>query len=253
MRLRNKVAIVTGAGAGMGGTVARGFAREGAAVVAVDVNEELGHATAKQIQDAGGKALFAYADVSDANSVQSMVRLTVSTFGGIDILYANAGVQFMRADARAHELSEEIWDRTLAINLKGAWLCCKYAIPAMLERGGGSIILVGSPTGFLGCAPGYTAYSASKGGGIGLTRVMAVDYAKDNIRVNSLFPATTETPMITEALQLTGARQRLAAAIPMGRIGKPEDVVGLAIFLASDEAAFCTGGLYMADGGMTAW
>jgi len=137
--------------------------------------------------------------------------------------------------------------------VKGVWLCCKYVIPAMLERGGGSIILVGSPTGYRGCAPGYTAYSSSKGAIIGLTRVMAVDYAKEKIRVNSLMPGTTETPMVAEALDDPGVRQRLAAAIPMGRVGRPEDVVGLAIFLASDESNFCTGGMYMADGGMTAW
>ncbi len=116
------------------------------------------------------------------------------------MLYTNAGVQFWFDDARAHELSEDIWDRTHSVNLKGAWLCSKYVIPVMLERGGGSIILVGSPTGFSGCAPGYTAYSSSKGGVIGLTRIMAVDYARDNIRVNSLFPATTDTPMIAGAL-----------------------------------------------------
>ena len=122
----------------------------------------------------------------------------------------------------------------------------------MLARGGGSIILVGSPTGYRGCAAGYTAYSASKGGVIGLTRVMAVDYARDNIRVNSLMPATTDTPMIAEILSNEGMAERLAAAIPMGRIGRPEDVVGLAVFLASDESRFCTGGFYMAYGGMTA-
>ncbi len=237
----------------MGGAVAVAYAREGASVVAVDVNETLGRATAQRIQDNGGRASFVYADVSDAASVERMVRQTVDLYGGVDVLYTNAGVQFWNADARAHELSEEIWDRTHSVNLKGAWLCSKYVIPAMLERGGGSIILVGSPTGFMGCAPGYTAYSSSKGGVIGLTRIMAVDYAKDNIRVNSLFPATTDTPMIAGALATAENRKKLAEMIPMGRIGQPEDVAGLAIFLASDESAFCTGGFYMADGGMTAW
>ncbi len=253
MRLQNKVVIVTGAGAGMGGAVAVAYAREGAKIVAADVDEKLAQITVTKIRDAGGEATFVYTDISDAKQVKALVARTVEKYGGVDVLYNNAGVQFMRAEARAHELSEEIWDRTHAVNLKGAWLCAKYVIPAMMERGGGSIILVGSPTGFLGCAPGNTAYSSSKGGVIGLTRVMAVDYAKDHIRVNALFPATTETPMIDAALTSQADRDRLAAAIPMGRIGQPEDVAGLAIFLASDESAFCTGGMFMADGGMTAW
>ncbi|NOZ71811.1 MAG: glucose 1-dehydrogenase [Chloroflexi bacterium] len=253
MRLSQKVAIVTGAGAGMGGAVAVAYAREGAKIVVVDVNEELGKATVAKIQQAGGEAIFVYTDISEAEQVKSMVSRAVERYGRIDILYNNAGVQFFKGDARAHELSEEIWERTHAVNLKGAWLCAKYIIPVMMKQGGGAIILVASPTGFRGCAPGSTAYSSSKAGIIGLTRIMAVDYAQEHIRVNALFPATTETPLIAEALANPEKRKRAMAAIPMGRIGQPEDVVGLAIFLASDEAAFCTGGFYMADGGMTAW
>jgi len=161
-------------------------------------------------------------------------------------------VQLHGQDARAHELSEEVWDRTYAVNLRGVWLCSKYAIPLMLKQGGGSIIHVASPTGMLGCAPGYTAYSSSKGGVFGLTRVMAADYARDNIRVNAIVPGAMETPLIAELLTDQQTRQNLAALMPLGRLGQPEDVVGLALFLASDESRFCTGGIYMVDGGLTA-
>jgi len=161
-------------------------------------------------------------------------------------------VELHGQDARAHELSAETWDRTHAINLRSVWLCSKYAIPPMLEHHGGSIIHVASPTGLYGCAPGYTAYSASKGGVVALTRVMAADYARDNIRVNAIVPGTTDTPMIAPLLEDEGVRARLMALSPMGRLGRPDDVAGLAVFLASDESAYCTGGIYMADGGLTA-
>jgi 3-oxoacyl-[acyl-carrier protein] reductase len=181
-----------------------------------------------------------------------MVEAAIEHYGGIDVLYNNAAVQLHGQDARAHELSEEIWDRTQSINLKGVWLCSKYVIPVMLERGGGSIIHVASPTGLSGCAPGYTAYSSSKGGVIALTRVMAMDYARHNIRVNAIVPGATDTPLIGELLADEQTRQNLLAMMPMGRIGVPEDVAGLALFLASDDSLFCTGGIYMVDGGLTA-
>lgn len=252
MRLQGKVTIVTGAGVGMGRAVAEGYAREGAQVVLVEIDPARGQAAAAAIRAAGGDALFVHADVAQSTDVQRMVQATIERYGRIDVLYNNAGVQMFGSDARAHKLSDEVWERTLAVNLRGPWLCSKYTIPQMLLQGGGSIIHVGSPTGWLGCAPGYTAYSASKGGIIGLTRIMAVDYGRDQIRVNALVPGTTETPLIEGVLQQAGVRQRLAAAIPLGRIGASEDVVGLAVFLASDESRFCTGGVFMVDGGMSA-
>jgi NAD(P)-dependent dehydrogenase (short-subunit alcohol dehydrogenase family) len=236
----------------MGRAVAEGYAREGAFVVLVEIDPARGEAAAAAIRSSGGEAHFVRADVADSTDVQRMVQAVIDRHDRIDVLYNNAGVQMIGRDARAHELSDEVWERTLAVNLRGPWLCSKYALPHMLRQGGGSIIHVGSPTGWLGCAPGYTAYSVSKGGIVGLTRIMAVDYGRDQIRVNALVPGTTETPLIEGVLQQAGVRQRLAAAIPLGRIGASEDVVGLAIFLAADESRFCTGGIFMVDGGMSA-
>ncbi|PYV39287.1 MAG: short-chain dehydrogenase [Acidobacteria bacterium] len=252
MRLKGKVAVVTGAGAGMGQAVALRFAREGARVVVAEVNTVSGKSAVEAIQRAQGESIFVHADVSEEKEVQLMIAATLNQYGRVDILYNNAAVELHGQDARAHELSAETWDRTHAINLRSVWLCSKYAIPPMLEHHGGSIIHVASPTGLYGCAPGYTAYSASKGGVVALTRVMAADYARDNIRVNAIVPGTTDTPMIAPLLEDEGVRARLMALSPMGRLGRPDDVAGLAVFLASDESAYCTGGIYMADGGLTA-
>ncbi|MCX6045460.1 MAG: glucose 1-dehydrogenase [Chloroflexi bacterium] len=252
MRLKDKVAIVTGGGAGMGQAVAEGYAREGARVVVAEINTTNGEAVVRTIRQAGGEAIFVKVDVAKAAEVEALAVAANKAFGGVDILYSNAAVQLHGKDARAHEVSEEIWDRTYNINIRGVWLCAKYVIPSMLQRGGGSIINVASPTGMLGCAPGYTAYSSSKGAVYGLTRVMAADYARDQIRVNAVVPGATETPLTAELFADAKTRNDLIAATPLGRLGKAEDVVGLAIFLASDEARYCTGGYYMVDGGLTA-
>ena len=252
MKLRGKVAVVTGAGAGIGQAIAGRFAAEGAAVVVADVDSDRGAAAAAAIREAGGAVVAVRADVSQAADAESMAALALEQFGRLDILCNNAAVQLHQVDARAHELSEEIWDRTYAINAKGVWLCSKAAIPHMLRGGGGAIVNIASPTGLVGCAPGYTAYSSSKAAVFGLTRVMAADYGAGNIRVNAIVPGTTETPLIAEILSDPATRAGLLAKSLLGRLGTPEDVAGLALFLASDDARYCTGGFYMVDGGLTA-
>ena len=162
MRLKDKVAIVTGGGVGIGRAVAEFYAREGASVVIAEISAATGEAGARAIAGAGGKTTFIRCDVSQAREVKAMVEEAVRQYGGIDILVNNAAIQMHGADARAHELAEEIWDRTMAVNLRSVWLCSKYVIPSMLARGGGSIIHIASPTGLTGCAPTYTAYSTSK-------------------------------------------------------------------------------------------
>ncbi len=252
MRLQDKTALVVGGGMGMGRAVATAFAREGAHVAVADVDAAAGQAAVDALTADGANAVFIRTDISEPAQVEAGVAETVDRFGRIEVLHVNAGIQSRTHDKRAHELSVEFWERTMAVNLRGSWLCCKYVIPHMLAQGGGSIILIGSPTGWLGVAPGSTSYSASKGGVIGLTRVMAADYARDGIRVNSIMPGTMNTNMIREWTSDPAMAQQLAEAIPLGRIGQPEDVAGLAVFLASDESAFCTGGLYAADGGQSA-
>lgn len=257
MRLQGKVAVVTGSGAGMGFAVARAYAREGARIAIAEINAADGMAAVNAIRADGGEAVFCATDVADSRSVAAMVAAVVAQWGGIDILYNNAAIQLVGSDARAHELSEEVWDRTYSVNIRGLWLCAKYVLPIMIERAksqhrSGSIINVASPTGMLGCAPGFTAYSSSKGAVYGLTRVMAADYARDGIRVNALVPGPIETPLTKELFADRTTREGLINAVPLGRIGQPEDVVGLAIFLASDESLYCTGGSYMVDGGQTA-
>jgi NAD(P)-dependent dehydrogenase (short-subunit alcohol dehydrogenase family) len=251
MRLKGKVAIVTGAGAGIGQAVARRFAREGAEVVVAEIDRRNGQATVEEIQGAGGLALFAQADVSDENDVKALVNAASNRFSRIDILFNNAAVLLHGRDTRAHELTSEVWDRTMAVNLRGYWLCSKYVIPHMLRQGQGSIIHVASPTGMLGFAS-LTAYSTSKGGVFGLTRAMAADYARDHIRVNAIVPGTIDTPMNAAEFANEESRRRFIAMAPAGRLGVPEDLCGLAVFLASDESEYCVGGFYAADGGLTA-
>ena len=251
MRLKNKVAIVTGAGAGIGRGIAERFCREGASVVIAEIDAKSGESAMRDIRDAGGEAIFAPTDVSDESHVAAMVKKALDQYGQIDILCNNAAVLLHSKEARAHELTNEAWDRTMAVNLRGYWLCSKYVIPAMLRQGRGSIIHVASPTGLFGFKR-LTAYSASKGGVVGLMRAMAADYAPDKIRVNAIVPGTIDTPMNAAEFSDPKRRQHFADIAPARRLGTPEDLAGIALFLASEDSSYCVGGIFTVDGGLTA-
>ena len=252
MRLARKIAVVTGAGAGLGRAVALRFASEGAIVVAADTNETHGTSLVRQLNDLGCEGIFVRTDISDECEVRRLFDTTLTRYMRVDILYNNAAVLSYEHDSQVHELSAETWDHIMGINLRGAFLCSKYAIPSMLRHGGGSIIHLSSPTGLYGCAPNLTAYSASKAGLLGLSRAMAAAHARNQIRVNSIIPGTMDTPMNSHLFSDSALRERYREAIPLGRLGTPKDIEGLAVFLASDESAYCTGGVYMCDGGLTA-
>jgi NAD(P)-dependent dehydrogenase (short-subunit alcohol dehydrogenase family) len=249
MRLAGKVAVVTGGGSGIGRAIALAFAREGARVAVVDRDRGAAGATASE---AGPEARAIVADVGEVDAVQAMVKAVTTDLGRLDVLVNSAAVQLHGEDGRCHEVAEAVWERTLRVNLGGPFLCMKYAIPTMIQGGGGAIINIASPTGLHGRAARYTAYSASKGAMIALTRVAAVGYARDGIRVNAIVPGPTDTPLIAGPLEDPATRARIEAATPFGRLGTPDDLTGIAVYLASDESAFATGGLFVVDGGWLA-
>ncbi|HLI07335.1 MAG TPA: SDR family NAD(P)-dependent oxidoreductase [Ktedonobacteraceae bacterium] len=251
-RLVGKRAIITGAGSGMGRAAALRFAREGAKVGLIDINGIAIEEVLAKIVASGGEALPLVADVSSEEQVRQAVDQTVERWGGLDIVVANAGIELVGEDARAHELAKEVWDRTLAVNLTGIFLTCKHGIRALLASGGGSVVCTASPTGLFGSAAGFSAYSASKAGVYGLTRVMANDYARSGIRINAVIPGFTNTPMTKYFMENDQEREALIRSIPLGRPGEADEVASVMLFLASDEASYVTGAAWATDGGMTA-
>lgn len=251
MRLKDKVALITGAGSGIGRETSLLFAAEGAKVVAVDVNDAAGEETVARVRQAGGASGYIHADVSKAAECEAMVTFAEKTFGRLDVLFNNAGI-LHSADDDAVSTSEEVWDLTLAINLKGVFLGCKYGIPALRRAGGGSIINTASFVALLGAATPQVAYTASKGGVLALTRELAVVHARENIRINALCPGPLRTELLMKILDTDEKKQRRLVHIPMGRFGEAREMAQAALYLASDESSFITGSTFTVDGGITA-
>ena len=250
-RLNDKVALITGAASGIGRETAILFAREGAQVAAIDVNDAEGEQTVQMILDEGGTALYVHADVSNASECEAMVSQAESAYGKLDILFNNAGIMDSRDDD-AVNTSEEVWDLTMQINLKGVYLGCKYGIPALRRSGGGSIINTASFVALLGAATPQLAYTASKGGVLAMTRELAVVHARENIRVNALCPGPLHTKMLMKFLDTEEKKQRRLVHIPLGRFGQAREMAQAALYLASDESSYVTGSEFTVDGGITA-
>ncbi|MEU1522501.1 SDR family NAD(P)-dependent oxidoreductase [Nocardia rhamnosiphila] len=258
-RLAGKIALVTGAGSGLGRASALRFAAEGAAVAVADLDPAAADSVTAEITAAGGHALPVTVDVtSDADS-RRMIAATLGEFGCLDIVFANAGIN---GAGNAADTTEEEWDRVVAINLKGVWLTSKYALPHLIERRTGSIINQASMGGLIGL-PGIFPYAAAKGGVIAMTKQMAVTYGPDNVRVNAICPGTIPTPLVYRSRVERGAAEPdadqaaldadAAARFPLRRLGTPDDLASIAVFLASDEANWVTGGIYTVDGGRSAF
>jgi NAD(P)-dependent dehydrogenase (short-subunit alcohol dehydrogenase family) len=246
-RLEGKVCVITGAGGGMGADAAHLFTEEGAKVCVADVNLEAAETVAGEV---GGLAV--QVNVADEDSVRAMYAAAKETFGGIDVLYNNAGISPADDDSIL-ETELDAWERVQAVNTRGVYLCCKHGIPYLLERGGGSVINVASFVALVGAATSQISYTASKGAVLSMSRELGVQFARQGVRVNSLCPGPVETPLLLRIWSETpGAAERRLVHVPMGRMAKPREIVNAALFLASDESSYVNASTFLVDGGLTA-
>ena len=246
MRFQDKVAVVTGGASGIGAATVRLLVAEGAKVAVIDINESMGHALTEGLDE--GRTHFIRCDVSDREALQAAIREAHQRFGRLDILFNNAGIGCF---GETPDLDPEVWEKVIAIDLSAVFYACRVAIPLMREGGGGAIVNTASISG-LAADFGFTAYNAAKGAVINYTKALAIDHARDNIRVNALCPGLIDTPLTAVAKQMSGVLDVWLESIPMGRAGTPEEMAKVAAFLASDDASYVTGAIMVADGGKTA-
>jgi NAD(P)-dependent dehydrogenase (short-subunit alcohol dehydrogenase family) len=251
MRLADKVCVITGGGGGMGRVAALMFAQEGAKVVVAEVSQEAGDGTVQAVKDAGGQASAVEADVSKEDDARAMVQHAIDTYGRIDVLYNNAGIM-PAADHSVVDTDVATWDKVMAVNVRGVFLGCKFAIPRMVEQGSGSIINIASFVALLGCSVPQDAYTASKGAILSLTRSLAVQFGPNGVRSNAICPGPVETPLLMDWLVKDEEAKRIRLARnPTGRFGKPEEIVSMALYLASDESRWTNGASLVVDGGIS--
>lgn len=251
-RLQGKRAVVTGGGSGIGRGAAIKLAEEGASVAVLDVNFTAAQQVCGEITAAGGTALALQANVANETEVQRAISHAEVHFGGLDTLVANAGIMLFGRDTVVTDLDLDTWQQCLDVNLTGMFLTCKHGMRAVKRNGSGSVVITASPTGTHGCAPTFTAYSASKAGTFGLMRILAVDYARHNIRVNAVLPGTTNSPLVRILMENPETRAEFLSKMPMARAAEPREIANVIAFLASDEASYVTGAAWYADGGLTA-
>ncbi len=250
MRLQDKVALITGSAGGMGKAAAELFAREGASIIVTDVLADEGEETARGIREAGGKAIFIKADVSKEDEVQHMVARSIDAFGRIDVLYNNAGIM-PADDGGVTDISEAVWDRIMDVNLKSVFFCTRHVVPHMIEQKKGSIVNIASFVALMGCTVPQDAYTASKGGMIALTKSFAIQYGPHGIRCNAICPGPIETPLLRVLWTSEEARNLRLNRIPLGRFGEINDIIYMALYLASDESSWTTGAWLVVDGGIS--